>query len=51
MINVRKITCLVALAAVLLLPLSACNTVEGLGQDAEAAGDAISTAASSNKTY
>lgn len=30
-----------SLAAVLVMPLSACNTVAGVGKDARAAGDAI----------
>ncbi|HEX2752435.1 MAG TPA: entericidin A/B family lipoprotein [Alphaproteobacteria bacterium] len=40
-----------ALAAVLLLPLAACNTMEGLGRDTKAAGDALTGAAKDNKGY
>ena len=41
---------IVALAA-LTGPLAACNTVEGVGKDVEAAGDAIEDSASENKRY
>lgn len=33
------------------LALSACNTIAGIGDDARAAGNAISNAARGNKTY
>lgn len=42
---------LVALLAVLALPLTACNTMEGLGKDTQAAGDALTGAAKDNKGY
>ncbi len=42
---------LAALLAVLALPLSACNTMEGLGKDTKAAGDALTGAAQDNKGY
>lgn len=42
---------LVALLAVLTLPLTACNTMEGLGKDTQAAGDALTGAAKDNKGY
>lgn len=38
---------LVALAA----PLAACNTMEGIGRDTRAAGDAITGAANKTKGY
>ncbi len=34
-----------------LFGLSACNTVAGVGDDVEAAGDAVSDSAKENKTY
>ena len=34
-----------------LLGLSACNTVEGVGEDVEAAGDAMEDSAERNKNY
>ncbi len=46
----QKIACLVILAA-LALPLGACNTMEGLGRDTQAAGDALTGAAKENKGY
>ncbi|EEF80005.1 entericidin A/B family lipoprotein [Methylophaga thiooxydans] len=33
------------------LSLTACNTMEGVGQDMEAAGDAIEGEAAENKNY
>ncbi len=33
------------------LSLTACNTMEGVGEDMEAAGDAIEDSASENKQY
>jgi entericidin B len=33
------------------LSLTACNTMEGVGKDVEAAGDAIEDSASENKKY
>ncbi len=49
--KVTKIVQCIALAAVLLLPLAACNTMEGLGRDTKAAGDALTGAAKDNKGY
>ncbi|MFN7114720.1 MAG: entericidin A/B family lipoprotein [Alphaproteobacteria bacterium] len=46
----KWIRCL-ALVAILLAPLSACNTMEGLGRDTKAAGDALTGAAKDNKGY
>lgn len=43
----RKIVVLAAVAAALLV--SACNTVEGLGRDVQAAGTAVTGAASDAK--
>lgn len=40
-----------ALAAFLIAPLAACNTVEGLGQDTKAAGEALSDVAKDTKGY
>lgn len=37
--------------AVLALPVAACNTIEGIGRDAKAAGDAITGAAQQTKGY
>ncbi len=31
--------------------LAGCNTIEGIGKDVEAAGDAIENSASENKNY
>ena len=38
-----------SLVAALLLALGACNTISGIGQDVEAAGDAISDTAEDTK--
>ncbi len=46
----QKIICLAILAA-LAMPLAACNTMEGLGRDTKAAGDALTGAAQENKGY
>ena len=46
----HKIACL-ALLALLTLPVAACNTMEGLGRDTRAAGDALTGAARDNKSY
>lgn len=40
-----------SLLALLAAPLAACNTMEGLGKDTQAAGEAIKTSASQNKGY
>ena len=49
--KVTKMIQYMALAAILLLPLTACNTMEGLGRDTKAAGEALSGAASDSKGY
>lgn len=49
--KVTKMIQCMALAAILLLPLTACNTMEGLGRDTKAAGEALSGAASDSKGY
>jgi len=46
----KKVTCLL-LGLTFALSLTACNTMEGVGQDMEAAGDAIEGEASENKNY
>lgn len=38
-------------AMVICLSLSACNTVEGIGRDARAAGDALTGAAQKSRGY
>lgn len=48
---VKKIVFSLLLAALLAAPLAACNTMEGLGRDARAAGDALTGAAQKSKTY
>lgn len=47
----KKIVFAVLLILAVAAPLSACNTIEGIGKDATAAGDAISGAASTSKGY
>lgn len=39
------------MALLFTLGLAGCNTMEGAGQDMEAAGDAIEDSASENKNY
>ncbi len=46
----QKIACL-ALLAILTLNVAACNTMEGLGEDAQAAGRGLENAAQDNKGY
>jgi len=46
----KKITCLL-LGLTFALSLTACNTVEGVGKDVEAAGGAIEGEAAENKNY
>ncbi|HEV3241420.1 MAG TPA: entericidin A/B family lipoprotein [Casimicrobiaceae bacterium] len=46
----REIVALLALIGTL-FALSACNTVEGVGKDVKATGQAIEKAADRNKTY
>jgi predicted small secreted protein len=46
-----KLALSLVLLALLAAPLSACNTMEGLGRDAKAAGEAITGAASDSKGY
>lgn len=49
MTHVKKLIVLLALSATILLPLSACNTIEGIGKDTRAAGESLENAARSNK--
>ncbi|MBI1216002.1 MAG: entericidin A/B family lipoprotein [Alphaproteobacteria bacterium] len=46
-----KLVLCLGLLAFLAGPLAACNTVEGIGKDAQAAGGAISSAAEKTKGY
>lgn len=46
-----KVITAIVFAALFSLSLTACNTVEGIGRDARAAGDAISGAARDTKGY
>ena len=46
-----KTLALLGLVLATALPLSACNTMHGLGQDTEAAGRGLSNAAQDNKGY
>ncbi|MEO8754166.1 MAG: entericidin A/B family lipoprotein [Casimicrobiaceae bacterium] len=41
----------VAMLAGIVVPLTACNTVEGAGKDVKATGQAIENAADKRKTY
>ncbi|MDX1604995.1 MAG: entericidin A/B family lipoprotein [Candidatus Competibacterales bacterium] len=47
MTTLIRLLCLLAM----LLALSACNTIKGMGEDIEAAGEKIEREAGSNKTY
>lgn len=51
MTKVVKTLSLLALLAVVALPLAACNTMEGLGEDTQAAGQGLEKAAKDNKGY
>ena len=51
MTTLKKLILSALLAAVLAGPLAACNTMEGLGRDATAAGDALTGAAQQTKGY
>lgn len=51
MTKFKKLMMCFGLMAVIAAPLAACNTMEGLGQDTEAAGDKLEDAARDNKTY
>lgn len=46
----KSLMCL-GLLAVLTAPLAACNTMEGLGEDTQAAGRGLENAADDNKSY
>lgn len=46
-----KTIALLGLVLMTALPLSACNTMRGLGEDAQAAGRGLSDAAKDNKGY
>lgn len=48
-IRIPKPVCLLALAATFALGLSACNTMEGVGQDIERGGEAIEDEARERK--
>ena len=45
----KKIMLYLFLAALIIAPLSSCNTVEGMGRDMHAAGDTITGAAKNAK--
>jgi predicted small secreted protein len=47
---IRRIVATLSLVAVT-VALAACNTVEGMGKDVKATGQAIEKAADKNKTY
>lgn len=47
----KKLTLSLLLTGLLALPLASCNTLEGLGKDTHAAGDAITGAAEKSKNY
>lgn len=51
MMQPLKKIALLTLVAAIVLPLGACNTLDGIGRDARAAGEAISNAARDNKRY
>lgn len=46
-----KTLAMLALVAVTAMPLAACNTIEGLGEDTQAAGETLEKAAEDNKDY
>ena len=41
----------IGLLAVLAMPLAACNTIEGMGKDTKAAGNAIEDSAKDSKGF
>jgi entericidin B len=47
----KKQLLIYTIALFTLLGISACNTMEGMGRDIEAGGDAIEDSASDNKGY
>jgi predicted small secreted protein len=49
--NKLALIALMLMAAASTFTLSACNTMSGVGEDIEAAGDAIDDEADKNKTY
>ena len=49
--KVKSYVLVAALMSVVMMPLAACNTMEGLGQDTKAAGEAITDSAQDNKGY
>jgi len=49
MTNISKISACTLIIA--LLGLSACNTIQGVGADIEAAGDAVENSAKKTKNY
>jgi predicted small secreted protein len=46
----KKIAALIALTG-FALAIAACNTIEGVGKDVKASGNAIEKAAEKNRTY
>ncbi len=51
MTRIQKTIICLTLMTVFVLPLMACNTMEGLGEDTQAAGRGLENAASDNKSY
>jgi predicted small secreted protein len=49
--KIAKTLSLFALLIAVSLPLAACNTMEGLGEDTQAAGHGLENAARDNKGY
>ena len=47
----KKLILAIGLLAVLAMPLAACNTIEGMGKDTKAAGNAIEDSAKDSKGY
>ena len=51
LVTIQKFAVVLVLLSAVSLPLAGCNTFAGLGQDAKAAGEAISNAANDTKGY
>lgn len=51
MLNQLKTAFLIIVMAATGASLTACNTIEGVGEDVRAAGDAIDNSAEENNTY
>lgn len=47
----KKFVHVFALVAIMSLGLTACNTMEGIGEDTQAAGQGLENAARDNKSY